>query len=109
MALQTKSMSTALFIRQRAHISSERAVVDKDMAASSHGLLFVETEKFGHYSSRSQLHQEDMIYSDAIEAVFKCEAALNFVCFDHGFEDIGDVKWSAIAILEVGNGQDLQK
>jgi hypothetical protein len=47
-----------------------------------------------------------VIQTNTIERVEECEAALNFMSFDHCLEDLMNCEWFPFPSKVIGNGQD---
>jgi hypothetical protein len=86
--------------------STERLAVDEDLRYNVDGLVASQTEELGDDGGRGEFDKDNMVQSDAVERVLESHAALDFVCFDHGFEDVFDLERLAFAGEVVRDGED---
>jgi hypothetical protein len=69
-------------------VGSERLAVHPSLGNGIDGLIAVETEHFGNDCRGSHFDEDDMIETHSVEGVEEGKRALNFMGFDHAFENV---------------------
>ena len=87
-------------------ISAKRLPIDPCLGDSVDSLIAVQTKKFGHNCSRSNLNENDVIKTDSVEGVKEGKSSLNFVGLDHRLENIANSKGLSLTSKMVRNGED---
>jgi hypothetical protein len=80
--------------------------VDPGLGNGINGLIAVQAEHFGHDGGGGDLDKNDVIETDTIEGVEEGKGTLDFMGFDHAFQDIFDSKGLTLAGQMVGDGED---
>lgn len=84
-------------------VSAERLAIDPCLRDGIDGLVTIQSQQLGNDCSSSNLDENDVVKADAVERVFEGEAALDFVCLDHGFQDVLDLGcWEALGLVGTG-------
>lgn len=88
-------------------VGAQALAVDPGLGDGVCGLAFGEAEHLGDDGCGGDFDEDDVVEADFVEGVFEGEAALDFVRFDHGFEDVFDCQDCPVADLPpcaVGSG-----
>src|SRR5690606_7371312 len=74
-------------------IGAQAGAIEPGLGEGVDDLLLAAAEHVRHYRGRRDPYQQYMAQADAVEAVFQCDDALNFVCLDHRREHVTHDKW----------------
>lgn len=88
-------------------VSSEGLSVNEHLRDDVDGLLAGESEELGNDGGGSELDEDNVVESDAVERVLEGHASLDFVRHDHRGEDVLDGE-GGFASGDVGSGDPVR-
>lgn len=87
-------------------VGSQALAINPSLCDSIGGLLLGEAEHLGNHSSASNLDKHNMVQTDLVVRVQKCQTTLNFVCPDHSLQNLldgNDLSISKLSTCTVGS------
>jgi hypothetical protein len=69
-------------------VSTERLTINPSLRNGIYSLLASQTKQLGDNSSGRDLDEHDVVKTNTVEGVLKCETSLDLVSFNHGLKDI---------------------
>lgn len=87
-------------------VGSERLTINPRLRDGVDGLITVKTQELGDDGGGGDLNEDDVIETNSVEGVEQGKSTLDFVCLDHGLQDVTDSQRLALTSKVISDSEN---